>query len=77
MNAITTILQLIPALIVAIKAIEDAIPGQGAGEAKLSAIRQMLEAIDGGIGKMWPQIAATIGVLVGLFNSTGVFKTTK
>ena len=74
MNAITTILQLIPALIVAIKAIEEAIPGQGTGEAKLAAIRAMLEAIDTGIAKLWPQIASTIGVLVGLFNTTGVFK---
>ena len=74
MNAITTILQLIPALIAAIKAIEEAIPGQGQGEAKLAAIRAILEAVDAGIAKLWPQIGSTIGVLVGLMNSTGAFK---
>ena len=73
MNAITTILQLIPALIAAIKAIEEAIPGQGQGEVKLAAIRSILEVVDTGIAKLWPQIASTIGVLVGLMNSTGVF----
>ena len=77
MNTITIILQLIPALITAIKAIEEAIPGTGAGEQKLVAIRQILEAVDGSISKMWPQIATTIGVLVNLFNVTGVFGSKK
>ena len=75
MNTIVMILQLIPALIQAMKAIEDAIPGSGQGEAKLSAIRQILEAVDAGATKYWPQIQAVIGVLVGLFNKTGAFKT--
>ena len=74
MNAIVTIFQLLPAIIVAMKAIEDAIPGSGKGEEKLAALRQMLEAIDGGIAKLWPQIQPVIGVLVNLFNSTGAFK---
>ena len=77
MNTITIILQLIPALITAMKAIEDAIPGTGTGEQKLAALRQILEAVDGSISKMWPQIATTIGVLVNLFNVTGVFGSKK
>lgn len=74
MNTIVTILQLLPALITAIKAIEDAIPGSGQGEAKLAAVRAILEAVDGSVAKLWPQISAVIGVLVGLFNKTAVFK---
>lgn len=74
MNAIVTILNLLPALITAIKAIEDAIPGNGQGEQKLAAVRAILEVVDGSVAKLWPQISAVVGVLVGLFNSTGVFK---
>ena len=75
MNTVIAILQLLPALITAIKAIEDAIPGQGQGEAKLAAVRAILEAVDTGVAKMWPQIQGVISILVGLFNSTKVFKT--
>lgn len=75
MNTIVMIFQLIPALIQAMKAIEDAIPGSGQGEAKLSAIRQILEAVDAGAARFWPQIQTTIGILVSLFNKTGTFKT--
>ena len=46
MQAIITIVQLLPALIAAIKAIEEAIPGQGQGEAKLAAVRGIIEAVD-------------------------------
>ena len=74
MNTIVTILNLLPALITAIKAIEDAIPGSGQGEQKLAAVRAILEAVDGSVAKLWPQISAVIGVLVGLFNKTAVFK---
>lgn len=73
MNAIVTIFQLIPAIIAALKAIEDAIPGEGEGEKKLAAVRGMLEAVDGGVSKLWPQISGVITVLVKLFNDTGVF----
>lgn len=75
MNTIIMILNLLPALITAIKAIEEAIPGSGKGEEKLSAIRAILEAVDASAAKLWPQISAVTGVLVGLFNRTKVFKT--
>lgn len=73
LNVVTTILSLIPALITAIKAIEEAIPGQGQGEAKLAAVRQILEVADAGISALWPKISDAIGVIVSLFNKTGVF----
>lgn len=74
MQTILVIVQLLPALIAAIKAIEEAIPGQGQGEAKLAAVRGIIEAVDGGYKNLWPQIQPVIGVLVGLFNKTGAFK---
>lgn len=70
---LTTILNLLPAIITAIKAIEEAIPGQGQGEQKLAAIREILEAVSSQAGALWPQIQAVIAVLVGLFNRTGIF----
>lgn len=70
---LTTILNLLPAIITAIKAIEEAIPGQGQGEQKLAAIREILEAVSSQADALWPQIQAVIAVLVGLFNRTGIF----
>ena len=72
-SQLNDVLKLIPAIIVAIKAIEDAIPGQGKGEEKLAAIRAIMEAANGQISIYWPLIQTTIGVLVGLFNRTGTF----
>ncbi len=69
----TIILNLLPALITAMKAIEEAIPGQGKGEDKLAAIRAILEATNAQIGALWPTIQTVIGVLVTLFNKTGTF----
>ncbi len=74
MQTLILIAQLLPALIAAIKAIEEAIPGAGQGEAKLAAVRGIIEAVDAGYKNLWPQIQPVIGVLVGLFNKTGAFK---
>jgi len=74
MGIIMQVLQLLPALIVAIKAIEEAIPGSGKGEQKLEAIRQVLISIDASVGDLWPKIQGVIGVLVNVLNATGVFK---
>jgi len=74
MQTLILIVQLLPALISAIKAIEEAIPGTGQGEAKLAAVRGIIEAVDTGYKNLWPQIQPVIGVLVGLFNKTGAFK---
>ena len=69
-----TILQLIPAIIQAMKAIEEAIPGQGAGEQKLALLRGILETADSSIKAMWPALSSVITLLVKTFNETGAFK---
>jgi hypothetical protein len=73
MQTVIMILQLIPALITALKALEEAIPGQGQGEAKIAALRSILEALDSGVGKLWPQVQVVVSILVKAFNDTGVF----
>lgn len=70
---LSDVLKLLPAIIVAIKAIEEAIPGNGQGEQKLAAIRAIMKAANNNLGTLWPLIQTTIGILVGLFNKTGAF----
>ena len=74
LQIVKTVLMLVPALIQAIKAIEEAIPGQGQGEMKLAAVRQIIEDTYEQSAMILPAITSTIGVLVNLFNKTGTFQ---
>jgi len=74
MDKLLIILKLLPALIAAIKAIEEAIPGDGKGETKLRAVREIIETVDSSTSALWPVIANVIGTLVAAFNQAGVFK---
>lgn len=75
MNQVIAIFQLLPAIIAAMKAIEEAIPGHGAGEQKLAAVRGLLEAVNGAFDPdTWKKVAGMVGTLVALFNTSGVFK---
>lgn len=73
MDKILEVFKLIPVIIELIKAIEQAIPGESKGEAKLVAVREILEIMDVGTKNLWPQISLIISVLVKTFNTTGVF----
>lgn len=73
LSTATTLLQLLPAIITAIKAIEEAIPGKGQGELKLAAIREIIESVSGQVITLWPYIEKAISVLVSMFNKTGAF----
>lgn len=64
------VVKLIPTIIAAIKAIEEAIPGTGAGEQKLAAVRGILESLDDAIPSIWPKVEGIIKTLVALFNGT-------
>lgn len=78
MNALAilkTILTLLPVIIDAVKAIEAAIPQYGKGKEKLAAVRSIIEIGYGEANAIWPAVEKTVGVLVGLFNATGVFST--
>lgn len=74
MEKIIVIARLIPAIIEVIKAIEEAIPGQGKGEAKLAAVRGILESTVEGFNQLWPSLEKVVKVLVETFNTVGVFK---
>jgi hypothetical protein len=73
MATLVLILNLIPALIKAIAAIEEALPVQGAGKEKLGAIKEIIETTYDAGTTLWPPIERVIGILVGLFNKAGVF----
>lgn len=75
------IITILPLLIDAIRAIEAAIPGQGKGEAKLAAVRSVVESAYGvstdvvpKFETIWPAMQKTVGGLVSSFNSAGDFK---
>ncbi|MCL4687489.1 MAG: hypothetical protein KJ007_02865 [Burkholderiales bacterium] len=75
------VLALFPVLISAIKAVEEAIPGQGNGEQKLAMVRGVLEnafkvATDVTVQfeALWPALAGVIGSVVTAFNASGIFK---
>ena len=72
MNA-PAIIQAIPLVIQAIKAIEAAIPQQGQGQAKLDAVLNIITAVNAELQQYLPQLTAIIGTLVSLFNKTGAF----
>jgi len=65
---------LLPIIIEAIKAIEQAIPEHGKGAEKLAAIKEIVTGINSQAAEFWPYIEKTINTLVKLFNLTGVFK---
>ena len=71
MEKLLIIFKLLPAIISAMKAIEEAIPGQSKGEQKLAAVRAILEAVYDKTNELWPDIAKVIGVLVPVFNTVG------
>ena len=73
MEKLFTVLKLLPAIIAAVKAMEEAVGGSGKGEQKLIAVRQLLELVDSTITNLWPTIEGVVKILVNLFNATGVF----
>jgi hypothetical protein len=68
------ILNLIPAIIAAMKALEEAVPGKDLGGEKSAAIKAILEATNAQIATYWPMIQKGIDILAGLFNKTGTFQ---
>lgn len=73
MQNLFMVLKLLPLIIEAIKALEAAIPLAGKGGEKMAALREVLTVADGAVDALWPTIEKVVGVLVGLFNKTGVF----
>jgi hypothetical protein len=81
LEAARLVLSLVPTLIAAVRAIEDALPDGGNGALKLEAVRGLLqsayETATDQVQKfetVWPTLKRAIDVIVGLFNSVGLFK---
>ena len=74
MEKLMMILKLLPAIIVAIRTLEELLPGSGKGEQKLIAVREILESIDSSVINMWPQISSVSAVIVRTMNSNGGVK---
>lgn len=68
------VLQLVPAIINVVKAIEQAIPGSGLGSEKLAAVKEILASAYENAEEIWPVLEKIIRILVDVFNKTGVFK---
>lgn len=74
MDKVILVLKLLPAIIEAMKALEQAFPAKGAGETKLQALREVLEVLDSSMTALWPSVEKVVQVLVKAFNATGVFQ---
>ncbi|MCX5864922.1 MAG: hypothetical protein NTW42_07595 [Deltaproteobacteria bacterium] len=74
MATIITILSLIPAIIKAITAIEEAIPMSGAGKAKTDMVLQIVQATGSGATELLPLVQKAIAIVVATLNAVGVFK---
>jgi hypothetical protein len=81
LSILKLIVSILPLLIDAIKAVEEAIPGVGKGEAKLAAVRSVMESsyqistdVQADFQEVWPVMENTVGGIVKGFNAAGVFK---
>ena len=68
------LLQLIPALIQAVKSIEEFYPGAGQGKEKIAIIRELMESSYSEIKDAWPAIEKAVAMIVSLANTVGIFK---
>lgn len=68
------LLQLLPAIIAAIKALEDLAPMPGVGKDKMAVIRQVLELTGESVAAMMPLVEKAVGIVVGFANAVGAFK---
>jgi hypothetical protein len=77
---IKLVISILPMLIEAIKLIEQAIPGSGNGEAKIMAVKSVVEssytaANDAmpAFETFWPVLQKTVTGIVSAFNKSGTF----
>jgi hypothetical protein len=68
MDKIITVLRLLPAIVAAIRALEEALPSAGAGKDKLAALREIMVSIDTGVTAIWPAIEKAVAAIVKLMN---------
>ena len=74
MDTLLKILQIVPALIGVIKAVEEAFSDSGKGSEKLTMVREIMEASYEGVTEMWPTIEKVVASIVSFANTIGAFK---
>lgn len=77
MSVLLRILQLLPLIIEAIKAVEALVPLPKQGQAKLETLLSVMADSSEDIDDLIPAVSRVVDRVVGLANRTGVFKTTK
>lgn len=75
LEIVKIVLQLLPAIITAIKAVEEVLPESGKGAEKLMLIRGIIESVSAESKAIWPCLESTISTIVDWFNKVGIFKT--
>lgn len=69
MDKIITVLRLLPAIVAAVKALEEALPVSGQGKEKLAALRQIMVNVDAGVTAIWPMVETAVAAVVSLMNA--------
>ena len=69
MNNLITLLRLLPAIVAAVKALEDALPVSGQGKSKLAALREIMVSVDAGVTAIWPMVETAVAAVVALMNA--------
>jgi hypothetical protein len=68
MDKIITVLRLLPAIVAAVRALEEALPTSGSGKDKLAALREIMVSIDTWVTAIWPAIEKAVSAIVKLMN---------
>lgn len=74
MKTALLVLQFFPALIAAIKSLEEMFPVSGAGKEKIGIIREVVQATYDGANEILPALEKAVEVIVKAANTLGVFK---
>lgn len=69
MDKIITVLRLLPAIVAAVKALEEALPVSGQGKNKLAALREIMVNVDAGVTAIWPMVETAVAAVVSLMNA--------
>ncbi len=70
------VIQMIPAIIEAVRKLEDVFPEGGKGKEKLALLKEMLSAAYDGLSNIWPAIETIVAAFVKFANTVGLFKKT-
>lgn len=69
MKTLLLIMQIIPSLFAAIKALDTAFPQAGLGKIKLDLLQKTMQVAFDGISEIWPKIADIVALFVSTSNS--------